>query len=52
VWLDLSSVSGDAVSDLAMGEGSGNGVAALEVRAASVSGDIHVRSADRSAATA
>jgi DUF4097 and DUF4098 domain-containing protein YvlB len=51
VWLDLSSVSGDAVSDLAMGEGSGNGGAALEVRAASVSGDIHVRSADRSAAT-
>jgi DUF4097 and DUF4098 domain-containing protein YvlB len=52
VWLDLSSVSGDAVSDLAMGEGSGNGGVGLELRATSVSGDIHVGSVAESVATA
>jgi DUF4097 and DUF4098 domain-containing protein YvlB len=51
VWLDLSSVSGDAVADLAMGEGSGNGGASLELRATSVSGDIHVTSDAASAPT-
>jgi DUF4097 and DUF4098 domain-containing protein YvlB len=45
VWLDLSSVSGDTVSDLEMGDGPGLGeTAALELRASTVSGDIHVRS--------
>jgi DUF4097 and DUF4098 domain-containing protein YvlB len=49
VWLDLSSVSGDTVSDLEMGDGPAAGeAAALELRASTVSGDIHVRS-DRSA---
>jgi DUF4097 and DUF4098 domain-containing protein YvlB len=52
VWLDLSSVSGDAVSNLAMGEGSGNGEVGLELRATSVSGDIQVGSVADSAATA
>jgi DUF4097 and DUF4098 domain-containing protein YvlB len=46
VWLDLSSVSGDTVSELEMGDGPGTGeAAALELRASTVSGDIHVRSA-------
>jgi DUF4097 and DUF4098 domain-containing protein YvlB len=52
VWLDLSSVSGEAVSDLAMGEGSGNRGVGLELRATSVSGDIHVGSVAQSAASA
>lgn len=44
VWLDLSSVSGDTVSDLEMGDGPGTGeTAALELRASTVSGDIRVR---------
>jgi DUF4097 and DUF4098 domain-containing protein YvlB len=51
VWLDLSSVSGDTVSDLAMGDGPGAGeTAALELRASTVSGDIRVRSASSSGA--
>jgi DUF4097 and DUF4098 domain-containing protein YvlB len=52
VWLDLSSVSGDAVSDLAMGGGSDQGEAALELRATSVSGDVRVRPVAAPAATA
>jgi DUF4097 and DUF4098 domain-containing protein YvlB len=51
VWLDLSSVSGDAVSNLAMGEGPHAG-ARLELRATSISGDIQVGSVADSAATA
>jgi len=42
VWLDLGSTSGDAISEL---DGSDGGDAALEIRAASVSGDILVRRA-------
>jgi DUF4097 and DUF4098 domain-containing protein YvlB len=52
VWLDLSSVSGGAVSNLAMDEGSGSGEAALELRATSVSGDIQVGAVAESAASA
>jgi len=44
VWLDLSSVSGDATTELEMGEGGGDGETSLELRAASVSGDVRVRS--------
>ena len=44
VWLDLSSVSGDATTELEMGPGGGDGDASLELRATSVSGDIRVRS--------
>ena len=42
VWLDLGSTSGDAVSELDGSDGDG---ASLEIRAASVSGDIVVRRA-------
>jgi hypothetical protein len=43
VWLDLISTSGDAISEL---EGSDGGEgASVEIRAVSVSGDIHVRRA-------
>ena len=42
VWLDLGSTSGDAISEL---DGSDGGDASLEIRAASVSGDILVRRA-------
>jgi putative adhesin len=49
VWLDLSSVSGDTRSDLDMSDGPGEGEAALELRASTVSGDVHVRSARSSA---
>jgi DUF4097 and DUF4098 domain-containing protein YvlB len=42
VWLDLSSTSGDAVSELDGSDGEG---ASLEIHAASVSGDILVRRA-------
>lgn len=52
VWLDLSSVSGDVTSELAMGGGSDAETATLELRAASVSGDIHVGAIDADAATA
>jgi DUF4097 and DUF4098 domain-containing protein YvlB len=46
VWLDLSSVSGETRSDLEMSDGPTEGEpAALELRATSVSGDVHVRSA-------
>jgi len=45
VWLDLSSVSGDTTTELAMSEGGADGEASLELRATSVSGDVHVRSA-------
>lgn len=42
VWLDLGSTSGDAISEL---DGSDGASASLEIRAASVSGDIRVRRA-------
>jgi len=45
VWLDLSSVSGDATTELEMGEDGGGGETTLELRATSVSGDVRVRSA-------
>jgi DUF4097 and DUF4098 domain-containing protein YvlB len=47
VWLDLGSTSGDAISEL---DGSDGGDASLEIRAASVSGDIVVRRATGGAA--
>ena len=48
LWMDLSSVSGDTVSELAMGDGLGGAEnAALELRATSVSGDIRLRSDQR-----
>jgi DUF4097 and DUF4098 domain-containing protein YvlB len=49
VWLDLSSVSGDTRSDLDMSDGPGDGESALELRASTVSGDVHVHSARSSA---
>lgn len=47
VWLDLGSTSGDAISEL---DGSDGGEAGLEIRAASVSGDILVRRSERGVA--
>jgi DUF4097 and DUF4098 domain-containing protein YvlB len=45
VWFDVSSASGDAVSELDPDEPRGGGEAAFEIRAASVSGDIRIRRA-------
>jgi DUF4097 and DUF4098 domain-containing protein YvlB len=44
VWLDLTSASGDAVSELAESDGPA-GEATLEIHASSVSGDIRIASA-------
>ena len=44
VWMDISSLSGDTSSDLEAGEGSSDQVD-VEVRASSLSGDVHVRRA-------
>ncbi|HVD71090.1 MAG TPA: DUF4097 family beta strand repeat-containing protein [Actinomycetota bacterium] len=44
VWLDLTSASGDAVSELAEPDGP-SGEATLEIHASSVSGDIRIASA-------
>ncbi|MDH4111495.1 MAG: DUF4097 domain-containing protein [Actinomycetota bacterium] len=45
VWFDASSTSGDAVSELDPHDGGADDVAAFEIRAASVSGDIRIRRA-------
>jgi DUF4097 and DUF4098 domain-containing protein YvlB len=45
VWFDVSSKSGDAVSELDPDEPGGGGEAAFEIRAASVSGDIRIHRA-------
>jgi DUF4097 and DUF4098 domain-containing protein YvlB len=45
VWFDVSSTSGDAVSELDPDEPGGGGEAAFEIRAASVSGDIRIHRA-------
>jgi hypothetical protein len=53
VFLDLNTTSGDASSDLEIGQGSGDTDVDLTVRVASVSGDIRVRrAAARGARTA
>ena len=43
VWFDVSSTSGDTVSELGSGDDDGN--ASFEIRASSVSGDIRIRRA-------
>jgi DUF4097 and DUF4098 domain-containing protein YvlB len=45
VWFDVSSTSGDVMSDLDPDEARDGDEAAYEIRAASVSGDIHMRRA-------
>jgi DUF4097 and DUF4098 domain-containing protein YvlB len=46
LWIDAKSMSGDTTSDLELeGEAPAEGGAAVELRAASMSGDIHVRRA-------
>jgi DUF4097 and DUF4098 domain-containing protein YvlB len=51
VWFDLSSASGDASSELELGEASGAD-AASTIRATSVSGDVRIRRAPRREANA
>ena len=46
IWFDLSSTSGDAVSDLEPSGGGDEAGPAAEIRATSVSGDIRIRRAD------
>jgi DUF4097 and DUF4098 domain-containing protein YvlB len=46
LWIDAKSMSGDTTSELELeGEAPAEGGAAVELRAASMSGDIHVRRA-------
>jgi DUF4097 and DUF4098 domain-containing protein YvlB len=45
VWFDISSTSGDARSDLDPGDGRDPADAHFEIRATSVSGDVHLRRA-------
>lgn len=51
VWLDLSSTSGDTVSELEPGAGADQAEAAFDIRATTVSGDIRIRRAPARDAT-
>ncbi|MGZ8631635.1 MAG: DUF4097 family beta strand repeat-containing protein [Actinomycetota bacterium] len=51
VWFDLSSTSGDTVSDLGSGDHDDHAEAAFEIRATTVSGDIRIRRARASDTT-
>ena len=52
VWFDVSSTSGEATSELDPVDRDGGTEASFEIRASSVSGDIHIRRAPSAASTA